>query len=141
MKKASLALLFLALLVVGLQGKASANPIIQAHLTGANEVNGGDPDGSGDATISLSPGGSELCFNIVVTGLAATTGAHIHRGVAGVNGPIVVALTAPVNGSSTGCVPVDSKLLKEIQQHPDQFYVNVHTTEYPGGAIRGQLSK
>jgi hypothetical protein len=36
-------------------------------------------------------------------------------------------------------VSVDPALLDQLAQHPKRFYVNVHTGEFPGGAIRGQL--
>ena len=141
MKRASLVLSFLALLAVGIHGWASANPMVSAILTGAAEVAGGDPDGSGEALIALSPGGDELCFDLKVSGIAPATAAHIHKGAVGVNGPVVVTLQAPTSGSSQGCVTVDSKLLKDIQQHPEDYYVNVHNADFPGGAIRGQLSR
>jgi hypothetical protein len=130
------------LLLGGLQ-VAEANKTYDTTLTGAAEVGGGDPDGSGTALIGFSPGSSEICFTIDVKNLATPTAAHIHHGAVGVNGPIVVALTAPSdgNGSSIGCVTVDGTLLKDIMQHPEDYYVNVHTTEYPGGAIRGQLGR
>jgi CHRD domain-containing protein len=141
-KKAPLLIAALALLALGVLHPAAANPSLDTTLSGAAEINGGDPDGSGEALISLSPGGNELCFKITVSNLSPAIGAHIHQAPVGVNGPIVVTLTAPgADGTSIGCVPVDAKLLKDIQQHPDQYYVNVHTTEYPNGAIRGQLSK
>jgi len=37
--------------------------------------------------------------------------------------------------------PVDRRLLMDIIQHPQDYYVNVHTADFPGGAIRGQLHK
>lgn len=143
MRRASVLLAALALLLLGGLQVADANKTLDTSLSGAAEVNGGDPDGSGTALIGFSPGGGEICFTIDVRNLSSPTGAHIHRGVAGVNGPIVVALRAPSdgNGSSIGCVAVDGDLLKEIMQHPENFYVNVHTTEYPGGAVRGQLGR
>ncbi|MGE5156087.1 MAG: DUF5979 domain-containing protein, partial [Betaproteobacteria bacterium] len=70
------------------------------------------------------------------------TGAHIHRGAVGVAGPIVVPLSAPdAAGKASGCVKVERSLAKELIQHPARFYVNVHTTDFSGGAIRGQLGK
>jgi hypothetical protein len=139
MKKTSLALLLSTLLVMS-AGKGNANPTVQAHLTGAAEVGGGDPHGSGDVLITLSPGGDRLCFSITVAGITAATGANLCKGAAGANGPIVATLTAPSNGSTIDCVGIDGKLLKDIQQHPEQYYVNVINTDYPDGAVRGQLS-
>jgi len=52
---------------------------------------------------------------------------------------VVVTLTAPASGTSSGCVSADSELIKEIRQSPAEFYVNVHNSEFTGGAVRGQL--
>jgi hypothetical protein len=38
-------------------------------------------------------------------------------------------------------VNVARPLVKQILQHPGNFYVNVHTTAFPAGAIQGTLSK
>jgi hypothetical protein len=51
-------------------------------------------------------------------------------------------LTPPdESGTSSGCVEADRGLIKDIRKNPAGYYVNVHTTEFPGGAIRDQLSK
>lgn len=112
-------------------------------LTGAAEVPGpGDPDGSGTATITLNHGQGEVCFELVVSGIAPATAAHIHVGPAGVAGPVVVPLAAPTSGTSSGCVTgVDQGLIKAITQNPENYYVNVHNAEFPAGALRGQLGK
>ena len=112
-------------------------------LTGAAEVPGpGDPDGSGTAVIRLNHGQGEVCFELEVSGIVPATAAHIHVGPADVAGPVVVGLTPPTNGSSSGCVSgVSPDLIKAIIQNPDAYYVNVHNAEYPAGALRGQLSK
>jgi hypothetical protein len=73
--------------------------------------------------------------------IAPATAAHIHRGPAGVAGPVVIPLTPPTSGSSSNCVNADPDLIKEIRQNPEDFYVNVHNAPFPAGAIRGQLSK
>jgi hypothetical protein len=61
-----------------------------------------------------------------------------------VAGPVVVALVAPSGGAnvqtSAGCVDTPSDTIKAIRQDPGGYYVNVHTTEYPGGALRGNLT-
>jgi hypothetical protein len=108
-------------------------------LIGATEPGGGDPDGMGTAHVWVNVGQSEVCYHLVVSGLDPVVGAHIHSAPAGINGPIVVPLDAPVTGMSSGCVSVDKSLAKAILKAPQVFYVNVHTTVYPGGAIRGQL--
>jgi hypothetical protein len=141
MRRASLTVAALMVLLMGGLRIADANKTLDATLTGAAEVNGGDPDGTGDALIGFNPGSNQICWSITASNLATPTAAHIHRGAVGVNGPVVVSLSPPVDGSSTGCVSVDPDLLKDIMQHPENYYVNVHTTEYPGGAIRGQLGK
>ena len=121
-----------------------------AALNGRNELNAttlhkgaGDPDGSGGAVVTID--GTMLCFGLTVTNLDQPVAAHIHRGTKHENGPIVVPLTPPATGdpgASSGCVAnVSADLLAAIAEHPKAYYVNVHTAAYPGGAVRGQLSK
>jgi hypothetical protein len=53
-----------------------------------------------------------------------------------------VPLSAPdASGFASGCTSVDRAEIKEIIQHPEEYYVNVHNADYPAGAVRGQLSK
>ena len=115
-----------------------------ARLTGEVEVPIGDLDGSGLATVIVHPARGQLCFAIVVDDIVLpATAAHVHVGRAGVAGPIVVPVTAPgATGTSAGCVSgVDQGLLTAIKRHPRQYYMNVHTTDFPGGAVRGQLHR
>ena len=123
--------------------KSDGGRTVTAILLGANEVpNLGDPDGSGYAEITLNQGQGTISYVISVDGIAPATAAHIHLGAAGVPGGVVVGLSAPTNGMSTGTITnVDEDLIKAIRQNPQGFYVNVHNTVYPSGALRGQLSK
>lgn len=114
---------------------------LNAELSGADAApDPADPDGSGTASITLDEANDEVCWEITVEGIEAATAAHIHRGAAGTAGPVVVPLSAPETGSSDGCAEADSELIEEILATPSEFYVNVHNEEFPGGAIRGQLS-
>gem|GEM_PF-3498406 len=112
-----------------------------ATLSGANEVPGpGDPDGQGRATVSIDGALSTLCYDLMVSGISTPTAAHIHEGAAGVAGPIRVTLSPPTGGTASGCLSgLDSVLLGALVANPAGFYVNVHTTDFPAGALRGQL--
>ncbi len=110
-----------------------------AVLTGANEVPPGDPDGAGTARISIDDATDRVCTHLEVRNIGAVTAAHIHRGSAGLNGPPVITLDAPDDDDSNDCDPVADALIDEIRRSPGSFYVNVHTAQYPNGAIRGQI--
>ena len=115
---------------------------LKCTLTGAAEVPGpGDADGSGNATLTLSAGKNQICYEVSVSNIGTATAAHIHSGGADVAGPVVVMLTAPASGSSKDCATVDRDKILEILKNPAGFYVNVHTAEFPNGAVRGQLTK
>jgi hypothetical protein len=125
-----------------------ANTPFTAQLSGANEVPAADPDGFGSASVTFdiinaTPGtGAEVCWDLSYANLTGTpSAAHIHSGAAGVNGPIVVTFSGLGASSASNCAAVDPTLAQQIMDTPANFYVNVHTTDFPNGAIRGQLSK
>lgn len=124
--------------------QAAETPYL-AQLKGSNEVpTAGDPDAVGAATVSFDvfdATDAEVCWDLAYSGLAAPTLAHIHRGAAGVAGPVVVDFGTPGATSHTGCVALTATLANEILATPAGFYVNVHNADFPAGAIRGQLAK
>lgn len=125
--------------IVSAQGRP-----LSATLTGAAEVPAGDPDGTGTAHITINHGQAEVCWTIDVADITLpATAAHIHIGPAGVAGPIVVPLSAPgADGFASGCVlDVNRDIIRGLLVAPELFYVNVHNADFPGGAVRGQLSK
>jgi hypothetical protein len=104
----------------------------------------GDPNGTGSALLTVNHGKGEVCWELAVSDiLLPATASHIHEAAPGIRGGIVVGLSAPgANGQSSGCrSDVDKDLLGRILQSPASFYVNVHTSDYPPGAIRGQLAR
>ncbi len=124
---------------------------LSTSLSGAEECNAagvcgvGDPDGAGFTKLRLTPGQEQICFTLTVSNIqlpAGAAGVHIHKAPGGANGPIVVPLLPagqPDAAMESGCVTADRTLIKEIMRDPDEYYVNVHTTQFPAGAIRGQL--
>ena len=122
--------------------------VLKTDLTGAEEAPGpGDANATGDALIKVPRihSNSRLCFKLNWAGIDGTvTAAHIHRGAVGVPGGVVVPLFVGQSfagtGDSRGCIRgVDSELTKDINRNPTNYYVNVHSTVFPAGAIRGQL--
>ncbi len=112
----------------------------KADMTGAEEVPGpGDPEGKGTAVISLDDSKNEICYDITYENIAKPTAAHIHTGAKGVAGP--PAVTLDISKGNIGCVSSDATTVKAIRDDPGNHYVNLHTADYPKGAIRGQLAK
>jgi hypothetical protein len=116
---------------------------LTAELTGgAAEVPmPGDPDGSGSATITLDESTGEVCYDITVENISEPSAAHIHEGAAGTAGGIVVTFDPGKIGEGESCLasqPTD--VVAAIVANPAGYYVNVHTADFPGGAVRGQLA-
>jgi hypothetical protein len=112
---------------------------LHATLLPENQVPPTASDGSGTALVTLNQGQGEVCWDISVSDLTTPVIlAHIHHGAAGINGPVVVDFVEPVNGLN-GCVESDAALIEDIRKNPADYYVNVHTTMFPGGEVRGQL--
>lgn len=111
-----------------------------ALLNGDQEVGPGDDDGIGIAVLRIKAAEGKICYLLAVAKLDGTVAAaHIHKAPAGVNGPIVVGLTPPTDGVVLTCTTADPMLVADIAANSKNYYVNVHTSVFPGGAIRGQL--
>lgn len=140
------------------------NVVLKAQLDGREEVNTagtsaivGDPNGRGEAYVfGIDADPNVLCYVIVnVTKVAELDqapgngrAAHIHFAPRGQNGPVVVNLHWPQGGQAGDCVdpatqpdrfPFGGQVVQAIKTNPQNYYVNIHNTEYPAGVIRGQL--
>ncbi len=119
----------------------------KAFLSGDQEVPvAGGPavgDPTGRAVAHINAHGTQVGYSFAWLGINPTLG-HIHKAPFGVNGPVVVPLfstpipstVVAVSGTVTG---VDAALVQDIAEHPKSFYTNLHTAQFPGGAVRGQL--
>jgi hypothetical protein len=101
-----------------------------------------------DSEGSITAGEVVFYFNYRFPGPVEITGLHIHVGMEGTNGPVVVssglaAFTDPDGeGNVTTVVTgVDPALLQAILDDPLGYYVNLHTSVNPGGAMREQLHR
>ncbi len=125
-----------------LANPAQARPeSLFAVLSGVAEVPGpGSSTGIGFAKLTIDAEEGVLCYEITVSGIKTPTLAHIHKESNGVAGPVVVNLIAPTDGALAACINNQSPaVLKDIADNPLKFYVNVHTADFPSGALRGQL--
>jgi hypothetical protein len=131
------------------------------HLDGSQEVSLTPvvTRASGTAVFNLSPRGDEIRFNLVIRGITNVTMAHIHVAPAGVNGGVVVWLRpsgpppqlipGPFNGQFAQGTITKSNLVGSLAgkdlsalvsaMRAGNTYVNVHTSQYPAGEIRGQI--
>jgi len=107
-----------------------------ATLSGDEEVPPSGSTGTGLATLVYDPKSNSLAWS-VKHDLTDATMAHIHLAPVGENGEVVLDLGSPVTGSITGKAVIDEILEDEIVQ--SLTYINVHSDEFPDGAIRGQI--
>jgi hypothetical protein len=121
-----------------------------ANLISANEPNGAST-ATGTGVASFVDNGDRIDYTLSVTGLTAVSASHIHLGAAGVNGGIIFNLfnpnnpSGPVNGviaagiitsANNQNVSLDSL---RVLFNNGNAYVNVHTSQFPAGAIRDQV--
>jgi hypothetical protein len=128
--------------LLGFAAPASADDAtLVAYMFGANERPGpGDPDGVGRAVITINDAANTICVATQFANLDPVTGYHIHVAPPESPGPIVIPFSAPTSQNDYQCKVVENEaLLDNIAANPQQYYINLHTTAYPGGAIRGQL--
>lgn len=140
-------------------GVQAQNPNFTAHLSGTEEVPPADTRAQGQAIFRLSADGMSLHYQLNVANIENITQAHIHLAPQGVNGPVVVWLypAAPpailIPGRSQGVlaagVITEANLVGLLAGQTlgdltdamlaGEAYVNVHTSQFPPGEIRGQI--
>lgn len=117
--------------------------VFVARLSGSQEVPTNASTASGVAYVLVDPSLNSITASVFFTGLSGNaTGAHIHGPAApGTNAAIVFDFGAPPSATSGGInnrgftvTPTQLQTFKD-----GQFYMNVHSTAFPGGEIRGQL--
>ena len=118
---------------------ALADPTyLAATLDGKSETPAADPDGTGAFKARLFVHDGKFCYTLTSSGLGTLTMAHVHSGAVGVAGPPVFTLLPSVPTET--CLKIDPALAAKFASDPASYYVNIHTSDFPGGAIRGQLS-
>jgi hypothetical protein len=141
------------------QSVADDATLFRTHMNGRDEVPTNDSKAQGQAIFQLSADGSELHYKLIVSNIENVLMAHIHTSPVGVSGGVVAWLypSAPppalIEGRSDGVlaegVLTDASvvgslagtglagLLAEIRA--ENTYVNVHTSQFQPGEIRGQI--
>jgi hypothetical protein len=141
--RAIVALALLSLTIgVAVAGAQRRSNEFDATMRGSSETPKGPASARGTFRVEFRRG--QACYRMSVRGLGARpVAAHIHKGGAGTNGPIVIDLRPTFRGTSPRvsqkCVPARASVVSAIRRNPSGYYANVHTTKNPGGAARGQL--
>jgi hypothetical protein len=116
-----------------------------AVLTASQETPPTTTPGFGNATVTFDSTHQNITVTITVANLGSPiNNFHIHENPFGVAGQVRVDLIGLGgtfnNGTMTGTFPIAADVASRMLANPANFYVNVHTTQFPGGAIRGQLA-
>ncbi len=120
-------------------GNPATSNTFSTLLSGDQEVPFSASAATGYGTIVLDPVAKTISGVLVTNGIVGTA-AHIHDGLPGVSGPVIIPLTG---GPTVWTVPAgttvtDAQIAKLTS---GAYYLNVHSTGLPGGEIRGQLNQ
>jgi hypothetical protein len=146
MRKRLLVAVIAAAVALAIPMFASGATGITAHLTGADVVNpnGGDPDGSANITMRVNRVKGRICFVLTYKKLSGhVTGAFLHKGGEGdIARPIVTLFEGDHASPVQACVhDLRDRIVKRLKRKPQAHYVDIDTSKYPDGAVRGQLRK
>lgn len=138
------------LLLAPALGTGASSKTYPAKLKASNEVPKADSRATGTASFKVARDGRSISFRITGTRLeGAPQAAHLHLGRPGQNGPVLLLLegspfTLPTSGKVTaanftpaGGVTSFAEAVTALKK--GRLYVNVHTDEFPGGELRGQV--
>jgi len=147
-----------ASLKMSLSDKSSENHSKRLHfntsINGKSEVPERDTKAVGEAIVTINGDESSVHYKVIVANLENAVAAHFHMAPAGTIGGVVRGIFSNpdssgtmngilAEGDITGADLVGAlagNLAGFIEAlRSGNIYVNVHTTTYPGGEIRGQL--
>ena len=128
-----------AVVLIGLSCPAGAQILFTASLSGSQETPADTSKGQGTLWAVLSPDMSTLTFRLTFAHLtAAATAMHFHVAPIGVAGGIVFPISFTGNTVAGTWSNVPDTIIQHLMN--GEVYVNVHSSKYPGGEIRGQLT-
>ena len=110
---------------------------VTATINGAQQVQPTTSTATGAFSGTYNSTDSKLTYTVTYQGFTPTS-AHIHLGIPGANGPVAIpfaTLTSPITGSITLTADQADKLLN------NGMYVNMHSAQFSGGEIRGNIRK
>lgn len=124
--------------------EAAAELVAETHhatLTGAEVVSSmGDRDGYAKADLTVSDELDQICYDLNnVRNLAPITSLTINRAPRGQVGPSVLRVSQANEGGWKNCVSKSEWLEQSFEYAPGRYYIQISTTEFPNGAIRGQF--
>ena len=123
-------------------GTDAQTTTLSASLSGDQEPTPTVTGAIGTGTLSLSLPSLELSGSVALNAMVANA-AHVHLGDVGVNGPVIVPLAETTAGSGVWAVPAGT-MITEAQAtafNAGGLYFNAHSTDNPGGEIRGQIGR
>jgi hypothetical protein len=114
--------------------------VFKAELKGVNEVPPNDAKGSGTVTLTLDTASKKLSWDGTMTGLTGNpTAAHFHGPAeAGKNAGVLVPIRNPGLKFEGSAELTDAQISDLLA---GRLYVNIHTAAFPGGELRGQVTK
>lgn len=114
--------------------------VFAAQMSNAQEVPANASTATGNGLLSFDAATKKISGRITLTGMTAVA-AHIHTGVQGTNGPVIVAMTESAAGSGIWVTAADAVLTDAqiLSLKAGGLYFNAHSAAFAGGEIRGQI--
>jgi CHRD domain len=115
---------------------------VTSVINGANEVPANASAGTATLTGTYDASTKFITVSVTYAGLTGTlTASHLHQAAVGVNGGVIVNL-GPATGANAGTFGGIFSIppANEASLLSGNVYINLHSTAFPGGELRGQLA-
>ena len=150
-KKFALMCCVTALAPIGLSGCATVEEAVAeavaetryATLDAAQVVSSrGDSDGYAKAELTVADELNQVCYDVnEIRNLGPITSITINRGARGMTGPVVLRLQQANEGGWKNCIARAEWREDAFENSPSAYFIQIATTDFPNGAIRGQFMR